>query len=149
MNRFATALSAGFIALVIVSCAGFVPIAAEAATGKGLKAAAASCKSEAKGKKMGWFARRKFVKSCVARTVKLTPDEIAKIALKEAIIGCNAEAKGKKVRWLARRKFVKACVTASLKHYSLDVSEVRNGVNIRGLRTFTPQELGCNQYVFC
>ena len=148
MNHFATALSAGFIATVFVSGA-FVPTPAEAATGMALKDATAACKAEAKDQKMGWLARRRYVNNCVARTVKLSPAEIAKIAAKEAIVGCKAEAKGKKIRWLARRKFVNACVTAALKDHSLDVNEVRRELNVRGLRVYSPQEIGCHQNVFC
>jgi hypothetical protein len=114
-----------------------------------LKDATVACKAEAKDQKMGWLARRRYVNNCVARTVKLTPAEIAKIAVKEAIVGCKAEAKGKKIRWLARRKFVNACVTAALKNYSVDVNEVRRGLNLRGLRVYTPEETGCYQNVFC
>ena len=97
MSRFATALSAGFIATVLVSGTAFAPTPAEAATGSGmtLKDATVACKAEAKDQKMGWLARRRYVNNCVARTVKLTPAEIAKIAVKEAIVGCKAEAKGR------------------------------------------------------
>src|SRR5215471_9447855 len=149
MSHFATALSAGFIVTVLVS--GTVPTPAEAATGSGmaLKDATVACKAEAKDQKMGWLARRRYVNNCVARTVKLSPAEIAKIAAKEAIVGCKAEAKGKKIRWLARRKFVNACVTAALKDHSLDVNEVRRELNVRGLRVYSPQEIGCHQNVFC
>jgi len=89
------------------------------------------------------------VNNCVARTVQLTPAEIAKNAVKEATIGCKAEAKGKKIRWLARRKFVNACVTAALKDHSVNIKEVRKGVNLRGLRVYKPQETGCYKSVFC
>ena len=151
MNHFPTALFAGFIATILVSGTGFAPTPAEAATDSGmaLKDATVACKAEAKDQKMGWLARRRYVNNCVARTVKLTPAEIAKIAVKEAIVGCKAEAKGKKIRWLARRKFVNACVTAALKDYSVDVNEVRRELNQRGLRVYTPEETGCRQNVFC
>jgi hypothetical protein len=151
MNHFATALSAGFIATVLVSGTAFVPTPAEAVTDSGmaLKDATAACKAEAKDQKMGWLARRRYVNNCVARTVKLTPAEIAKIAVNEATVGCKAEARGKKIRWLARRKFVNACVTAALKHYSVDITELRRQLNLRGLRVYTPEEAGCYQNVFC
>ena len=151
MNHFVTASSAAFIAIVLVSGTAFVPTPAEAATGSGmaLKNATFACKAEAKDQRMGWLARRRYVNNCVARTVKLTPAEMAKIAVKEATVGCKAEAKGKKIGWLARRKFVNACVTAALKDYSLDVNEVRRKVNVRGLRVYTPEETGCRQNVFC
>ena len=151
MNHFATALSAGFIATVFVSGIAFVPTPAEAATDSGmaLKDATVACKAEAKDQKMGWLARRRYVNNCGARTVQLTPAEIAKNAVKEATIGCKAEAKGKKIRWLARRKFVNNCVTAALKDYSLDINALRKELNLRGLRVYTPEETGCYQNVFC
>ena len=151
MNHFAFALSAGFIITVLVSGTAFVPIPAKAATDSGmaLKDATAACKLEAKDQKMGWLARRRYVNNCVARTVKLTPTEIAKIAVKEATVGCKAEAKGKKIGWLARHKFLNACVTAALKDYSVDVNKVRRTVNVRGLRVYTPEETGCYTNVFC
>jgi hypothetical protein len=151
MNHFATALSAGFIAAVLVSGTAFVPTLAEAATDSGmaLRDATVACKAEAKDQKMGWVATRRYVNNCVARTVKLTPAEMAKIAVKEAIVGCKAEAKGKKIRWIARRKFVNGCVTAALKDYSIDVNEVRRELNVRGLRVYTLEETGCYQNVFC
>ena len=104
MYHFVTALSAGFIATVLISGTAFAPTPAEAATDvrMALKDATVACKAEAKDQKMGWLARRKYVTNCVARTVKLTPAETAKIAVREAIVGCKAEAKGKKIRWLAR-----------------------------------------------
>jgi len=150
MNHLATALSAGFIAAVFVSGTAFMPAPAEAATNSAaIKDATVACKAEAKDQKMGWRERRRSVNNCVARTVKLTPAETAKIAVKEAIVGCKAEAKGKKIGWMARRKFVNACVTTALKDYSVDISEVRKELNLHGLRVYTPEETGCNQYVFC
>ena len=151
MYHFVTALSAGFIATVLISGTAFAPTPAEAATDvrMALKDATVACKAEAKDQKMGWLARRKYVNNCVARTVKLTPAEIAKIAVKEAIVGCKAEAKGKKMGWLARRKFVNGCVTAALKDYSIDVNEVRRELNVLSLRVATPEETGCYQNVFC
>jgi len=151
MNHLVAALSAGLIATVLVSGSSFVPTAAEAATDRGiaLKDATVACKAEAKGQKMGWLARRRYVNDCVARTVKLTPAEIAKIAVNRATIGCKAEAKGKKIRWLARRKFVNNCVTAALKDYSVDINALRKELNLRGLRVYTPEETGCYQNVFC
>ena len=150
MYHFVMALSAGAIATVLVSGTAFIPTPAEAATdSSAIKAATVACKAEAKDQKMGWLATRKYVKNCVARTVKLTPTEIAKIPLNEAVVGCKAEAKGKKIRWIARRKFVGSCVTVALKDYSLDVNDVRRELNVHDLRVYTPQELGCYQNVFC
>ena len=151
MNHFVTASYVAFIATVLVSGTAFVPTPAEAATGSGmaLKDATVACKAEAKDQRMGWRARRRYVNNCVARTVKLTPAEMAKIAVKEAAVGCKAEAKGKKIRWLARRKFVNNCVTAGLKDYSVDINALRKELNLRGLRVYTPEETGCYQNVFC
>jgi len=46
------------------------PTAAEKAA---LKQAIASCKSEAKGKKVPWLQRRKYVKNCVIEALKDKP----------------------------------------------------------------------------
>jgi hypothetical protein len=68
-----------------------------------------------------------------------------KVALKEAIISCKAEAKGKKVKWLARRKYVYQCVAEALKgRPSIDIDEVRRGVNMKLLRPQRPGEWGCD-----
>ena len=151
MYHFGTALSASIIAIVLVSSSAFVPTPAEAATAEraALKEADLACKAEAKDKNIRWPASRKYVKNCLARTLKRTPAEIAKIAEKEAIVACKAEAKGKKIRWPASRKFVSSCVTAALKDYSLDINQLRSEINLNGLRVYTPQEIGCMQNVFC
>jgi hypothetical protein len=36
--------------------------------------ASVSCKAEAKAKKLGWFARRKFAKACIAESLKGHPN---------------------------------------------------------------------------
>ena len=36
--------------------------------------ASVSCKAEAKAKKLGWFARRKFAKACIAESLKGYPN---------------------------------------------------------------------------
>jgi hypothetical protein len=150
MNHFVTALFAGLIAMVLISATAFVPSPAEAATdGSALKAATVACKTEAKDQKSSWLARRKYVRDCVARTVKLTPTEIAKIAVKEAAVGCRAEAKGKKIGWLKRRRFVNSCVTTALEDYSLNIEEVRKTLNTRDLRVYTLEEEGCTENIFC
>jgi hypothetical protein len=150
MDNFVAALFAGLIVTVLISGAASIPSPAEAATdGSALKAAAVACKTEAKDQKSGWLARRKYVRDCVARTVKLTPAELAKIAVKEAAVGCRAEAKGKKIGWLARRKFVNSCVTTALEDYSLNIEEVRKILNTRDLRMYTLEEEGCTQNIFC
>ena len=140
MYHFATALSAGIIAAVLVSSTAFVPTPVQAAAAEkvALKEATVACKAEAKDKKIRWPASRKYVKNCVART-----------AVKQAIVACKAEAKGKKIRWPASRKFVSSCVIAALKDSSIDVSLVRRELNLKGLRVYTPEEIGCHQNVFC
>ena len=71
MSRFVTALFAGIIATVLVSGTAFMPTPAEAAMSAADKAAlkekTAECTKQAKDQKLGWLARRKFVKSCVAK----------------------------------------------------------------------------------
>lgn len=106
MHHFATALSAGIIAAVLVSSTAFVPTPVQAAAAE-------------------------------------------KVALKEATVACKAEAKDKKIRWPASRKFVSSCVIAALKDSSIDVSLVRRELNLKGLRVYTPEEIGCHQNVFC
>ena len=149
MYRFGTALSAGIIATVFVSSTPFVPAEAATADRVALKEATVACKAEAKDKNIRWPASRKYVKNCLARTLKRTPAEIAKITEKEATVACKAEAKGKKIRWPASRKFVSSCVTAALKDYSLDINQLRRDINLNGLRVYTPEEIGCQQNVFC
>jgi hypothetical protein len=75
MSHFATALSAGIIATVLVSGTAFMPAPAEAAkTSKAdrvaIKEATVACKAEARGKKVKWLARHKFVNTCVASALK-------------------------------------------------------------------------------
>ena len=84
-----------------------------------------------------------------------TPAEAAKtpspeaVALKEATAACKAEAKGKKIRWPTSRKFVSNCLSNALKDYHLDVDLLRRELNMAGLRTYTPEETGCMQNVYC
>jgi hypothetical protein len=78
MSHFATALSAGIIATVLVSGTAFMPVPAEAAKMSkadrvALKEATVACKAEARGKKVRWLARRKFVNICVAKALKGHP----------------------------------------------------------------------------
>jgi hypothetical protein len=152
MHHFATALSAVVIATVLVG--GTSPNPAEAATTSSadkaaLKEATAACKAEAKENKIRWPASRKYVSNCVAKTIKLTPEELQKIAVKQAIVACKAEAKGKKIRWPASRKFVSNCLSNALKDYHLDVALLRRELNMAGLRRYTPEETGCLQNVYC
>ena len=72
MCRFVATLIAGIIATVLVSGNAFMPAPAEAAKisaadKAALKEKTAECTNQAKDQKLGWFARRKFVKSCVAK----------------------------------------------------------------------------------
>ena len=154
MHHFATTLCAATIAIVVVAGIAFTPIPAEAAKTPGtdaaaLKEATATCKAEAKEKKISWPASRKFVSDCVAKTVKLTPAELQNIAVKQAIIGCKAEAKGKKIGWPASRKFVSTCLSNALKDYHLDIALLRRELDMSGLRKYTPEETGCLQNVYC
>jgi preprotein translocase subunit SecE len=154
MYHFATALCAGIMVTVIVGGTAFTPNPAGAATTSGadtaaLKEATAACKAEAKEKKISWPASRKFVSDCVARAVKLTPAELQKIAVNQAIVACKAEAKGKKITWPSSRKFVTTCLSNALKDYHLDVDQLRREINMAGLRTYTPEEIGCLQLVYC
>ena len=69
---------------------------------------------------------------------------VEKVALKEATVACKAEAKGKKIRWPASRKYVKNCITTALKeHPTMNISEVRRGVNVKTLRMHQRPEYGC------
>jgi hypothetical protein len=152
--RHSIALFAPIVAIVVIGGITFTPTPAEAATtpsteAVALKEATTACKAEAKEKKISWPASRKFVSNCVAKTVKLTPDQLQEIAVRQAIVACKAEAKGKKIRWPASRKFVNTCLSSALKDYHLDVALLRRELNMAGLRKYTPQETGCLQNVYC
>ena len=154
MHHFATALCAGIMATVVVGGTALTPTPAEAAKtptaeAVALKEATATCKAEAKEKKISWPASRKFVSNCVAKTVKLTPTQLQEIAVKQAIVACKAEAKGKNIRWPTSRKFVSGCLSNALKDYHLDVALLRRELNMSGLRRYTPEETGCLQNVYC
>src|SRR5262245_19648865 len=148
MHHCATALYAGLLATVVVGCT-VMPTPAEAAKTPSaevvaLKEATASCKAEAKEKKIRWPTSHKFMSDCVAKTVKLTPAELQKIAIKLATVACKAEAKGKKIRWPASRKYVKNCITIAFKkHPTINISELHRGVNVMTLRGQQPTEWGC------
>jgi hypothetical protein len=154
MHHFAIAVCAGIVATVVVGGTALTPTPAEAAKTPGpeaaaLKEATATCKAEAKEKKISWPASRKFVSNCVAKTVKLTEAQLQEIAVKQAILACKAEAKAKKIRWPASRKFVSTCLSNALKDYHLDVALLRRELNMAGLRNYTPEETGCLQNVYC
>jgi hypothetical protein len=75
---FARALFAGIVATVLVSGATFMPTPAEAAKTSSpdrvaLQEATAGCKAKAKGQKISWLARRKFISSCVTEALKEHP----------------------------------------------------------------------------
>jgi hypothetical protein len=149
MQHFAIALCAGVVATVAVGGIALTSTPAEAARtpsaeAVALKEATAACKAEAKEKKIRWPASRKFVSDCVAKTVKPTPAELQKIAVKQATVACKAEAKGKKIRWSASRNYVRNCITTALKdHPTMNVSELRRGVNLKTLRVHQRPEWGC------
>jgi hypothetical protein len=74
MSRF-TKVSP-FIAVLLVSVATVTP--AEAASPSkadkaALKRAVVACKAEAKGKRIKWLSRRKYVNNCVAEAMKVHP----------------------------------------------------------------------------
>ena len=144
----------GIVVSTLVGGVACTPTPAKAATTSSadkaaLKDATAACKAEAKEKKIGWPASRKYVSDCVSKAVKLTPKELQKIAVNQAITACKAEAKGKKIRWPASRKFVSSCLSNALKDYHLDVALLRRELNMAGLRRYTPEETGCMQNVYC
>jgi hypothetical protein len=74
MSRFTSALFTCIIATVLASGTALMPTPAEAASMSkaekvALKEAIISCKAEAKGKKVKWLARRKYVNHCVAQVL--------------------------------------------------------------------------------
>jgi hypothetical protein len=154
MNHCATALCVGIFVTALVGGIACTPTSAKAATTSSadkaaLKEATAACKAEAKEKKIGWPASRRYVSDCVSKAAKLTLEQLQKIAVNQAITACKAEAKGKKIRWPASRKFVSSCLSNALKDYHLDVALLRRELNMAGLRRYTPEETGCMQNVYC
>jgi hypothetical protein len=68
-----------FIAVLFVSVAAVMPRPAEAANPSkadkaALKRAIVACKAEAKGKKIKWLSRRKYVNNCVTEAMKDHPN---------------------------------------------------------------------------
>ena len=68
-----------FIAVLLVSVAAVMPRPAEAtnpskADKAALKRAIVACKAEAKGKKIRWLSRRKYVNNCVTEAMKDHPN---------------------------------------------------------------------------
>jgi len=79
MSRFAAARSTCMIAMVLAIGTASMPLPAAAARVSkadeiALKQAIVACKAEAKGKKMGWLAGRKYVNKCVAEALKGRPN---------------------------------------------------------------------------
>ncbi len=80
MSRFAVTRFACVIATVVFSGgAVLMPLAAaaapvSAADKAALKQAIVACKAEAKGKKVKWLSRRKYVNKCVAEGLKGRPN---------------------------------------------------------------------------
>jgi hypothetical protein len=88
--------------------------------------------------------------AAVVSGAALTPADAAKtpsgeaVTLKETTAACRAQAKEKKIRWPASRKYVKDCITTALKeHPTMNISEVRRGVNVKTLRVHQRPEWGC------
>jgi hypothetical protein len=86
MSRFTKVMS--FIAVLFVSVAGVMSWPAEAASPSktdraALKRAIVACKAEAKGKKIKWLSRRKYVNSCVTEAMKDHPNIDVATMLKE------------------------------------------------------------------
>ena len=73
MSRITTTVLSGAIAIVI-GCAGASAATLTPAEKTALKQAISSCKSEAKGKKVPWLQRRKYVKNCVVEALKDKPN---------------------------------------------------------------------------
>ena len=80
--RFTKSVFSLVIVMSIGSAGAFAaaPTAAEKAA---LKQAIASCKSEAKGKKVPWLQRRKYVKNCVIEALKDKPNIDVSTMLKD------------------------------------------------------------------
>ena len=77
MSRFIGAVS--FIAVLFVGIAAVTPWPTEAASPSKadkatLKRAIVACKAEAKGKKIRWLSRRKYVNNCVTEAMKDHPN---------------------------------------------------------------------------
>jgi hypothetical protein len=83
MSRFATALFTCLTAAALAGGPALMPTPATAAPGKSapvskadkaaLKTAIVTCKARAKGEKVKWLARRKYVNNCVTEKLKDRP----------------------------------------------------------------------------
>ena len=77
MSRFAKTVFACAVAAGLAAGSVIVPASAATLTPAertALKQAISSCKSEAKGKKVPWLQRRKYVKGCVVEALKDKPN---------------------------------------------------------------------------
>ena len=77
--RYVSIRHTSFIAVLFVSVAAVMPRPAEAANPSkadkaALKRAIVACKAEAKGKKIRWLSRRKYVNNCVTEAMKDHPN---------------------------------------------------------------------------
>jgi hypothetical protein len=99
MSRFAAALFTCVIAMVLASGTALMPEPAEAARMSkaekvALKEATIACRAEAKGKKVKWLARRKYVNNCVAQALNRPSIEVIQLLknhpdMKELPIGAR------------------------------------------------------------
>ena len=110
MSRFIKATS--FIAVLFVGIAAVMPWPAGAASPSkadkaALKRTIVACKAEAKGKKIKWLSRRKYVNNCVTEATKDHPNMDVTTLLKDrsesdgssrralaGILGGSARARG-------------------------------------------------------
>jgi hypothetical protein len=78
MPRFSKALCAGVLAVILVGGGGFISAAVAApklseADDAAIKGAIASCKAEAKAKKIRFPSSRAFLRDCVTETIRNNP----------------------------------------------------------------------------
>jgi hypothetical protein len=93
MSRFAAALLTCLAAAAVAAGIALIPATAKAAPGKAapvskadkaaLKTAIVACKARAKGEKVKWLARRKYVNNCVTEALKDRPNIDVMDALKK------------------------------------------------------------------
>jgi hypothetical protein len=85
MSRFISAAMTCMMAMALTMGAALMPSPAESARltkaeKVALKQAVVACKAEAKGKKIKWLSRRKYVKQCVVVALKEHPSiDVARI----------------------------------------------------------------------
>lgn len=85
MSRFVTGLMTCMIAMTVTMGATLTAAAARMTSAEkvALKQAVVACKAEAKGKKIKWLARRKYVNQCVVAALKDRPGMDIQRMLKE------------------------------------------------------------------